>query len=92
MPQSFGARVLWIVDDSGASALTDSLRVARFDGASITWRSPRISYDGIDFVGLSDGRLWGRAWLLGSHESPDAPFVFDFETGELLEIHVVEHE
>jgi hypothetical protein len=92
LPQSLGAAVSWIVDDSGSYALTDSLRVARFKGASIVWRSPRISFDGIDFDSLSEGNLRGRAWLLGSHESPDAPFVFDFETGELLEGHVVEHE
>ncbi len=90
LPQSSGAAVKWIVDDSGAFALTDSLRVARFERESEIWRSPRISYDGIDFESLSDGKLHGRAWLLGSHESPDAPFVFDFETGELLEGFIVE--
>ena len=92
LPQSLGAAVSWIVDDSGAFALTDSLRVARFENESVIWQSPRISYDGIDFDSLADGKLRGRAWLLGSHESPDAPFTFDFETGELLEGHVVEHE
>jgi hypothetical protein len=92
LPQSLDARVSWIVDDSGAFALTDQLRVARFDGTLITWRSPRISYDGIDFDGLTDGKLTGRAWLLGSHESPDARFIFDFETGALLDGYVVEHE
>lgn len=92
LPQSLVAPVPWIVDESGAFALTDSLRVARFDGASIRWRSPRISYDGINFDNLRDGRLTGRAWILGSRESPDAPFAFDFETGDLLEGHVVEHE
>ena len=92
LPQSLGAAVSWIVDDSGAFALTDSLRVARFERESVIWRSSRISFDGIDFDSLSEGKLRGRAWLLGSHESPDAPFTFDFETGELLEGHVVEHE
>lgn len=92
LPQSLGAPVSWIVDESGAYGLTDSLRVARFECESVIWRSPRISYDGIEFDSVSDGKLRGRAWLLGSHEIPDAPFTFDFETGELLEGHVVEHE
>ena len=92
LPHSLGAAVSWIVDDSGAFALTDSLRVVRVDRESVIWQSPRISYDGIDFDSLSDGKLRGRAWLLGSDESPDAPFTSDFETGELLEGHVVEHE
>ncbi|MBN9692910.1 MAG: hypothetical protein J0M24_21905 [Verrucomicrobia bacterium] len=79
-----GARVLWIVDETGSYALTDSLRVARFEGSRVIWRSPRISWDGIEFDSLIDGRLRGRAWWLGSHESPDSPFEFDFESGELL--------
>jgi hypothetical protein len=84
LPQSTLAHVSWIVDDSGSFALTDSLRVARFEGTSIVWRSPRISYDGIDFDSLSEGKLRGRAWLLSSSHSPDEPFEFNFETGELL--------
>ena len=74
LPQSMGAPVFWIVDESGAYALTDSLRVARFEINEIIWRSPRISLDGITLDSLADGRLRGRAWWLGSHESPDAPF------------------
>lgn len=92
LPQSVMTPVSWIVDNGGAFALTDSLRVARFQGSSIIWRSPRISYDGIEFDDLSDGKLTGRAWLLGPHLSPDAPFVFDFATGKLLEGFVVEYE
>lgn len=92
LPQSFGAAVSWIVDDRGAFALTDSLRVARFERESVVWRSPRISYDGIAFDSISDGRLHGRAWLLSSSVSPDSPFTFDFETGELLEGQVVNHQ
>jgi hypothetical protein len=85
LPQSrVGARVLWIVDQSGSYALTDSLRVARFEGSRMIWRSPRISWDGIEFDSLIDGRLRGRAWLLGSDRTPDSPFEFDFESGELL--------
>jgi hypothetical protein len=85
LPQSrVGAHVLWIVDETGSYALTDSLRVARFEGSRMIWRSPRISWDGIEFDSISDGRLRGRAWWLGSHESPDSPFEFDFESGELL--------
>jgi len=92
LPQSLGAAVSWIVDDSCAFALTDSLRVARFERESVIWRSPRISYDGIDFDSLADGKLHGRAWLLSSSVSPDSPFTFDFETGELLHGQVVEHQ
>ena len=84
LPQSHGAAVAWIVDDSGAFALTDSLRVARFEGASLIWRSPRISFDGIAFDSLSEGKLRGRAWLLSSSVSPDEPFELDFETGGLI--------
>lgn len=91
LPQSTGAAVLWIVDESGSFALTDSLRVARFDGSSLAWRSPRISYDGIEFDSLSEGLLRGRAWLLGSSPSPDIPFTFDFLTGDLIDGHFVEH-
>lgn len=84
LPQSCGARVHWMVDESGSYALTDSLRVARFDGNRMIWRSRRISWDGIEFDSLEEGRLRGRAWFLGSHESPDTPFEFNFSTGELL--------
>lgn len=85
LPQSrVGARILWIVDEAGSYALTDSLRVARFEGSRMIWRSPRISWDGIEFDSLIGGRLRGRAWWLGSHESPDSSFEFDFESGELL--------
>lgn len=85
LPQSrVGARVLWIVHETGSYALTDSLRVARFEGSRMIWRSPRISWDGIEFDSLIDGRLRGRAWWLGSHESPDSPFEFNFDSGELL--------
>lgn len=84
LPQSLGANMAWIVDESGAFALTDTLRVARFDGATITWCSQRVSLDGIVFDSLMNGRLVGRAWW-GSHEDLDATFVFDFESGELLE-------
>ena len=89
LPQSMGAPVSWIVDESGAYALSDTLRVARFDGVRLTWRSPRISFDGIAFDSLSDGRLRGRAWWLGSHETPESPFEIDFETGELLQGQIV---
>lgn len=92
LPQSFRASVLWIVDESGSFALTDSLRVARFDGSSIVWRSPRISYDGIEFDSLAGGLLRGRSWLLSSSLPPDSPFTFDFETGELIDGQIVEHE
>lgn len=90
LPQNIEASD-WIVDDSGAFALTDSLRVARFEGASVIWRSSRISYDGIEFDSLADGKLRGRAWMLGLHETLDSPFTFDFDTGELLEGSVVQH-
>ncbi len=90
LPQSLGATD-WIVDDSGAFALTDSLRVARFEGATAVWSSSRISYDGIEFDSLADGKLRGRAWMLGSHEVLDSPFTLDFGTGELLEGSVVQH-
>ena len=89
LPQSMGAKVLWIVDEDGSFALTDSLRVARFAAERIVWCSPRISFDGIEFCSLEDGRLKGKAWWLGSHESPDSPFCFDFDSGELLEGQVV---
>jgi hypothetical protein len=92
LPQSLGAKVLWIVDDSGSFALTDSLRVARFEGASLIWRTPRISFDGIALDSMADGKIIGRAWWLGSHETPDAPFVLDFDTGEVLEGQIVQHE
>ena len=72
------------VGPTSFSFLTDSLRVARFEGSRMIWRSPRISWDGIEFDSLIDGRLRGRAWWLGSHESPDSPFEFDFVSGELL--------
>lgn len=84
LPQSPFAPVSWIIDDSGSFAMTDSLRVARFDGDSIRWSSSRISYDGIEFDSLTEGRLRGRAWLLSSSMSPDSPFEFDFETGDLI--------
>jgi hypothetical protein len=86
LPQSHAGTyvVRWIVDESGSYALTDSLRVARFDGSRMIWRSPRISWDGIEFDSLIDGRLRGRAWLLGNSMTPDVPFEFDFESGQLL--------
>lgn len=92
LPQSLGAKVLWIVDDSGSFALTDSLRVARFHGASLIWRTPRISYDGIALDSIANGKIFGQAWWLGSHESPYAPFVLDFVSGEVLEGQIVQHE
>jgi hypothetical protein len=91
LPQSSGAKVLWIADDSGDFALTDSLRVARFSGARLIWKTPRLSYDGIEFDSILGGKLNGRAWLLGSHESPYAPFVLDFDTGKVLSGHIVDH-
>lgn len=81
----------WIVDEAGTFALTDSLRVARFEGSAMIWRSPRISYDGIKFDSLEGGKLRGRAWLLSSNTTPDSPFTFDFYTGQLLEGSIVEH-
>ena len=85
LPQSFCAAVSWIAGESGAYALTDSLRVARFEGTEMIWRTPRISWDGIEFDSLADGRLRGRAWMLSSSVKPDTGFEIDFETGELLE-------
>jgi hypothetical protein len=92
LPQSLGARVLWIVDDSGSFALTDSLRVARFEGASLIWKSPRISFDGIALDSIADGKIFGRAWWLGSQETPYAPFILDFASGHVLEGRIVQHE
>jgi hypothetical protein len=89
LPQSQLEPVSWIIHESGAFVLSDTLRVARFDGASLTWVSHRISYDGIEFDSLADGKLRGRAWMPSSGTSPDSPFVFDFETGEMLEGAVV---
>jgi len=85
LPLSLFGSVSWIVDASGAFALTDGLIVARFEGSSLVWESPRIAYDGISFDSLSEGKLRGRAWFLGSHEAPDLPFIIDFKTGEMLE-------
>jgi hypothetical protein len=90
LPQScIGAPVSWIVAESGAYALSDTLRVARFDGVRMIWRSPRISFDGIALDSLFGGRLSGRAWWLGSQKTLGAPFEIDFETGELLEGQIV---
>lgn len=89
LPQSFGAKVLWIVHEDGSFALTDSLRVARFHNGAFTWRTARISFDGIEFDSLVDRKLRGRAWLGSSSYSPDSPFTIDFETGELLEGQIV---
>lgn len=91
LPQSSLSPVSWLVDEAGAFALTDSLRVARFEGPAMIWRSPRISYDGIKFDSLEGGKLRGRAWLLSSNTTPDSPFTFDFYTGQLLEGSIVEH-
>ena len=88
LPQSMGADVAWIVDVSGDFALTDSLRVARFNLETMLWRSPRISFDEIVFDELKDGKLMGRAWL-GSNEPLDAPFVLDFDSGALLKGQIV---
>lgn len=85
LPQSMGAPVSWIVGESGAYALTDSLHVARFEGVGMIWRTPRISWDGIEFDSLTNDRLRGRAWMLSSSVNPDTPFELDFETGDLLE-------
>jgi hypothetical protein len=84
LPQSMGAPVSWMVAESGAYALTDSLRVARFEGAEVIWRTPRISWDGIEFDSLTNDRLRGRAWMLTSSVRPETPFELDFETGDLL--------
>jgi hypothetical protein len=84
LPQSMGVPVSWMVAESGAYALTDSLRVARFEGAEVIWRTPRISWDGIEFDSLTNDRLRGRAWMLTSSVRPETPFELDFETGELL--------
>ena len=90
-PQIFsGLTVRWIVDESGSFALTDSLRVARFDGASMVWRSARISWDGIRFDSLVDGKLCGRAFRPDLHKSDWSSFVFDFSTGELLEGSIID--
>ena len=91
LPQSLGAAMSWIVHRSGAYALTDSLRVARFDGSQMTWLSPRISYDGIEFDSLADNELSGRAWLLGPGDSPDAAFTFEFDTGRLTQGEAIQH-
>jgi hypothetical protein len=90
LPMSSFTNVQWIVDESGDYALTDSLRVARFCLDKPVWRTPRLSFDGIEFDSIQDGKLNGRAWLLGSHESPYAPFELDFSSGDVLSGHVVE--
>jgi hypothetical protein len=91
LPQSYFASISWIVAEDGTFALTDNLRVARFEGAAVIWRSARISYDGIEFDSLADRRLRGRGWFLSSHAAPDSPFTFDFDTGELLEGNIVQN-
>lgn len=88
LPQSMGANVTWIVDVSGDFALTDSLRVARFNHATMIWRSPRISFDEVVFDELKDSKLKGRAWL-GSNAPLDSSFVLDFESGALLKGQIV---
>lgn len=90
LPQGTLAPISWIIDDTGDYALTDSLRVARFHKDTVLWSSPRISYDGIDFDFIADDKLRGKAWLLGSHETPTSPFTFDFGSGELLEGTIIE--
>ena len=89
LPQSQCARLRWIVDEVGSFALTDSLRVARFDMASISWVTSRLSFDGIEFDSLANGILKGRSWLASSSVNPDSPFKIDFDSGELLEGEVV---
>jgi hypothetical protein len=91
LPQSEGASVSWIVGEGGAFALTDSLRVARFEGVKMIWRTPRLSWDGIEFDSLENCRLRGRSWMLSSSVTPDAPFELDFETGELIDGQLVHH-
>ena len=89
LPHSQCARLRWIVDEVGSFALTDSLRVARFDMASISWVTSRLSFDGIEFDSLANGILKGRSWLASSSVTPDSPFKIDFDSGELLEGEVV---
>ena len=89
LPQHGGEAVSWIVNETGAFAVTDCLRVARFDGNEMKWCTERISYDGIEFDSLIGERLQGRAWFLSSDISPDVPFEIDFETGELIKGEVV---
>lgn len=91
LPQSQLADVQWVVDEGGSFALTDSLRVARFDSTSIIWRTPRISWDGIRLDSIENGLLHGRAWYLSKSVSPDAPFTLNFQTGEIIKGQVVEH-
>lgn len=91
LPQSSFSDLEWIVADGGSYGLTDRLRVARFDGDSLAWVTPRISWDGIEFDSLSGGEIRGRAWHLSDSVRPDDPFVLDFETGELKRGTIVGH-
>jgi hypothetical protein len=91
LPQSIIEPISWIMEESGAFALTDSMQVARFEGAKMIWDTPRISWDGIEFDSLKSGRLCGRTWMRSESLRPDTPFVLDFETGELLEGVVVSY-
>lgn len=84
LPQSCMAQVSWIVDEVGSFALSDTLRVARFDMGRLSWVSSRISLDGIEFDSLDGGKLKGRSWLGSNTIKPDSPFEIDFDSGELL--------
>lgn len=85
LPQSMAVKVLWMVADDGSFILTDSLRVARNQNEKPVWVSPRISFDGISLVSVSDRFVKGNAFL-GS----DSPFLLDFSSGEIHQGTIIE--
>ena len=91
LPASLGMHVRWIVHENGAYALTDGLVIARFDGSSVAWVTPRLSFDGIVFESLTGSELHGYTWPIDSDDQSDCPFTLNFETGEILKGQVEEY-
>ena len=84
LAQSAFAKISWLVEKDGSFIMTDSLRVAKFQGKNVLWCTPRISYDGIILKEIKRNIIFGLSWFLSDSYEPDIPFSIDIENGKVL--------
>ncbi len=90
LPQAYFTKMSWLVSECGEIFATDGLRVAKFYNNTLIWVTRRISYDGINFVKLTENKLYGNWFNPVDDESPWSELIISAEDGALLKGEVIE--
>ncbi len=84
LPQAYSSTLSWLVSDLGEIFATDGLQVAKIHDGNLIWRTPRVSWDGINLLKLSENEIIGEWYSPIDENSPWSELRISMSDGALI--------